>query len=214
MTFEELLSLTKFVLNFNDGAADQDFSEARIKQAINLVYVEEVNRAKQEGLKRRLRASFNFTWAAGEVTLSVPPQLRGATLFGLRDITSGLPGGRIAFSEDGNAGDVFYVDRNTWQWGSQGPGSDRSLRAYYFARCETLVEDDDVPVLIPEDHQALLAWAAAIFLRTVADEAPPQMWLMKIQELRFDFWKEISRGQPLDDVPGIEAPLDTGEYFG
>lgn len=196
MQFVELLSLTKFILNFNDGQADQDFSDIRLKQLLNLVYLDEVNKAKQEGLKRHFRAFKEETWAASAVTYTLPPTIAQAELISVVDVTDNSIGYPISFSEEGSIG-LFWKDHNTLQWGLTGPSSARTLRFYYYAQPAELVAEDDVPELIPDAFHQLLAWAAAVYARTIADEAAPNMWSHKLEELRFDYWKYISRGRPI-----------------
>ena len=66
-----------------------------------------------------------------------------------------------------------------------------------------MVQDEDVPDLIPSEHHDLVFWAAAIDLRNRADEMAPQSWLMERENLRMDFWKDISKNRPHTDTLGI-----------
>jgi hypothetical protein len=209
-----LIDRTKLWLNFNDSQSDQDFTEAQILSAINMAYSEECSKAKQEGLRRWFRASTEFTWEADEVTYTLPSALNRISLFRLVDVTSDAePGTQLLFSEEGSHGDIFFKDRNTLRWGSTGPNEDKTIRAYYFAAAEELSEDTDVPELVPDEFHELIPLSAAILLRGMAEEIPPPWWLEKQREYRYEFWKFISRGRPLDDIPSVEmyeGDLDGG----
>lgn len=212
MTFDQILSLTKFIMNFNDGQSDQDFSEVRIKELINLAYVEEVNKAKQEGVKRYFKAFHEETWTSGNVTFTLPSTVSRAELIEARDVTSDTIGTLLAFSDSGVTG-IGWKDRNTLQWGLTGPDSDRTIRFVYYAQPETLVAEDDEPELIPPQFHAVLAWGAACYGRTIADEQVPQSWAYKLEDLRHDYWKFISRGRPIsaaDGGAGISSDFDSG----
>ena len=119
------------------------------------------------------------------------------------DVTSGTPGTELIFSDFGNVGDLFWHNRLTLQWGTGGPGSAKTLQFEYFPKITKMVQDDDVPDLIPSEHHDLVFWAAAIDLRNRADEMAPQSWLMERENLRMDFWKDISKNRPHTDTLGI-----------
>lgn len=217
MDTRALIDRTKLWLNFNEDQTDQDFSEAQILSVLNMVLTEECSLAKQEGARSWFRTSTEFTWAASEVTLTLPEPLSRVSMYRLVDVTDTTgPGARILFSQEGFTGDVFWKTRTVLQWGSTGPASERTLRAYYFATPEELVTDLDIPELIPDEFHELLPLSAAVVLRTMADDAAPQAWLMKQRDYRNRLWKFMSRGRPLDDIPSgelYEEDFDVGEVW-
>lgn len=203
MDFGTLRNRLAFVLNFNDGQTDQDFSSDRLKQALNHAYMREVEKAKQEGSRRFFLAQQEISWAAGAVTLVLPVGVKRKQLIRVMDVTNDAIGGQLMFSESGLTGDVFWKDRETLQWGTQGPGAAKTLRVFYYAVPVDLVNDADEPELVPDQFHELLVWSAACWLRTIADEGAPNSWRAQLEELRYDFWKYISRGRPVDDEQTI-----------
>jgi hypothetical protein len=211
MNYTELQDRLKFVLDFNDTQTDGAFTAARIKQALNMAYEREVNKANEEGSQRYFKGTVEFVWPSAQLTYQLTPPLSKRGLIRITDVTESDPGRRIVFSENGLNGDVFWKDRNTMQWGTQGPGANRTLRAEYFAKPWPMDADDDEPDLIPEQFHELLVWSAAVFLRTVADESPPMRWVSERDEFRIDFWKYLSRGRPMSDVPTVSNTYPDSE---
>jgi hypothetical protein len=209
MDFNALQNRTKLWLNFNSGQDDQDFSATDI-----MAYSEEVTRAKQEGTVRWFRALTETTWEADEVTFTVPVPLNRIAVLRIIDVTNSVePGTSLLFSEEGATGEVFWRDRNTLQWGSTGPSEDKTLRFVYVASSEELVNDNEVPELIPDEFHELIPLSAAILLRQMADEAAPVAWLSRQEDYRLQYWKFVSRGRPLADIPSVDpfdADLDLG----
>lgn len=189
-----------FLLNFNEGQADQDFSTTRLNKAIQWAYEDEVRQAKLEGQTRWFRKVKTFIWAADDIRMELPQGLHKKMLQQLWDITSNDPGTPIIVRENGySGGDIFWYDNKQLQWGENGPNSDVTIQADYLAECEQLTDDGDEPDLIPNEYHKLIVWSAAVFLRTVADEAPPASWQRELQMLRLGFWKVLSRGRPFTD---------------
>jgi hypothetical protein len=205
MNFTELQDRLKFILNFNDTQTDQDFTNARIKQALNFSYESEINRAQAEGSRRYFRAVREIEWVADELTYTLAYPLDQRGLIRITDITNTDPGYALVFDENGFHGDVFWKDRNTIQWGTQGPNAGKTLRVEFYTRPIAMVEDNDEPELIPPQFRELLLWSAACWLRDIADDdmGTPQSWQRRLDEWRIDFWKYLSRGRPTDDVPAV-----------
>ena len=203
MNFDELQDRVGFVLNFNDGQADQDFTAARIKQAINYAYNREIQKAMLEGSRRFFRATQDVTWAASSVTLTLPAGVAKKALIRIADVTSDAIGAQLLFSENGLTGDVFFKDRSTLQWGTSGPSSAKTLRFVYYETPLDMIDDDDEPDIMPEAFHELLVWSAAIWLRTVGDESAPTEWRRELMELQIDFYKHVSLGRPQDDEPTV-----------
>jgi hypothetical protein len=205
MDFLELQNETKELLNFNASQTDQDFTLVQVKNAINRAYRREYVRARQEGTRRYFITTTNVIWPASSATFELPTRLQGAQIIRVSDITGSDPGTEITFSDYGSSGDVVWLNRNTLQWGSTGPSADKTLRFEYFAKADKMVQDDEVPTLIPYEHHELIFYSAAIDLRNRADEMAPQAWLFERENLRMDFWKDISKNRPHTDVIGISS---------
>lgn len=206
MNFGEALSRLSFVLNFNSSQSDQDFSTVRLREAYNLAYVREVNRALQQGLLKYFHKDQDFVWPTDQVTLIPPTTLNKTSIISFRDVTSDTngPGSKI---------DLTWRNNNLLQWGSVGPGDDRIIRALYVARPVTLTNDADTPDLIAEEYQDLLVWSAAIELREIADEKAPDSWRMRLEGLQMDWWKSLTRGRPYEDIPTIIPNSNTSTGF-
>ena len=210
MNFKELQDEVSDLLNFNSSQTDQDFTTSQIKKAINRGYLRETTKARQEGLSSHFKTRTDITWPSGSLTFSLPQK---RFLINMDDITDQDPGRMMTFSDNPLAGDLFWLDRNTMQWGESGPSSDKSLRAEFFSYPETLLNDDDEPSIIGPEHHELLFYSAAIDLRTRADEAAPMEWLRQQMELRIDLYKDLSRGRPIRNVPTISGHSpDTSDF--
>ena len=203
MDFQELQDETKELLNFNASQTDQDFTLKQIKNAINRAYRREYVRARQEGSRRYFISTTDATWVASSKTLELPERLYGAQIIRICDVTDNDPGSELIFSDYGNVGDLFWLNRNALQWGSNGPSSDKTLRFEYFPRISKMIQDDDVPDLVPSEHHDIIFWSAAIDLRNRADEMAPQAWMFERESLRMDLWKEVSKNRPHTDTIGI-----------
>ena len=218
MNFKELQDEVSDLLNFNSSQTDQDFTTSQIKKAINRAYLRETNKARQEGLSGYFKAQTDVTWPSGDLTFPLPERLRGVQLIKLVDVTDNSSGsgycvvvydggdpptGTPAWDSQMLLGTIFWKDRNTLQWGENGPNEDKTLRVEFMSKTETLTNDDDVPELVPGEHHELLFYSAAVDLRTRADEAAPMEWLRQQMELRIDFYKDVSRGRPHTSVPTI-----------
>lgn len=205
MNRAELRDLLGFILNFNDGQTNQDFSTTRLNQALQRAYRREVAKCKQEGDIDFFLKSYEFTWTASTLNWAVPNAMRGDFLR-IMDITEdSAVGTEVQFSEHGVGSDVFYKDKDTLQWGIDGPPDNRTLRVYYLAQVETMEADDDEPALVPEQFHELIAWSAAVELREIADGAAPQAFVNNRDELRLDYWKHASLGLPQDDPNTIRV---------
>lgn len=206
MNRKELRDELAFVLNFNEDQPDQDFTAARLNKALQYAYEDEVRQAKLEGQLRWFKANTEFTWPASQTTLTLPPTLQRAGLIEFWDITSNDPGVPITIRENWQqGGDLHWLNFDTLQWGEDGPASATTLRVDFMAYPEKLLNDQQSPILIPIDYHHLIVWAAAVYLRDIADEAVPQRWDRKHREIQMDYWKFLSRGRPFSDVPVVNA---------
>ena len=203
MDFLELQNQTKELLNFNASQTDQDFTLVQVKNAINRAYRREYVRARQEGSRRYFISTTDVSWPSDAATLELPARLKGAQIVRVSDVTGNDPGSELMFSDYGNVGDIFWLNRNTIQWGTNGPSSNKTLRFEYFPKTTDMIQDDDEPDLVPPEHRELIFWTAAIDLRNRADEMAPQSWLMERENLRMDLWKDISKNRPHTDTMGI-----------
>lgn len=205
MNFNDIQDDTQLLLNFNSSQTNQDFTTKNIKSVINRVYEREVSLAKQEGTRLYFMATQDVTWEADALTFELPKFAQRAHILSIRDISdsSSEIGSAMVFSDYGAAGGPFWKDRKTLQYGDSAPTSDITLRFFFQAVPEPLVNDEDEPELIAQDFRELLSWSAAIRFRRMGDESAPQEWILERDEIRTDFWKHVSRGRPNDSVPWI-----------
>ena len=214
MNQKQLRSEVAFLLNFTEGTADQDFAKARLNKLIDRAYNLEVERAKTAAGKAYFKGfTSDFTWTASSQTLAVPTALSSVTIIDVYDITNGEPGVPLIFSfGEGNAGgDLFWKDKDTWQWtASGGPGSALTLRGYYEQVAEMLQNDDDEPLLVPAQFHYLLVYTAAILGRGAGDDIAPAEWKEERREMRLDYIKHVSKGRPLSASPRVQSDLYDG----
>lgn len=189
MDFKTLQDEVADILNFTPDATDQDFTSLQVKKAINQAYADEVVKAKQCGSRVHFTKFDQITWPASQRVLTFPQDLQQKDLISFTDVTNDDPGHSLP-------GSVFWKDNKTLQWGTSGPASARTIRVYYYAAAETLVNDGDIPELIQPEHHELLMWSAAIRLRLRSDEGAPGPWTQHHRELQLDYWKSTSRGKP------------------
>jgi len=219
MNFKDLQDEVSELLNFNSTQTDQDFTTAQIKNAINRAYAREYGKARQEGSRRHFHTTTELTWPSGSLTLALPDRLKGVQIIKIADVTDDQTGAGYYVvvydggdpptgtpSSDGQSliGSMFWKDRSTLQWGASGPSEDKTLRFEHMPKAEKMINDDDEPELIPSEHHELLFFSAAIDLRTRADEMAPPSWLAEREELRMDFYKDVSRGRPHTSVTSID----------
>ena len=213
MNFKELQDEVSELINFNSLQADQDFSAAQIKNAVNRAYAREYRKARQEGIRRYFSTTIDLTWKADDVTFLLPASIKNAQICKVTDVSHTDPGTAIVFDERGFLGDVFWKNRVTLQWGQTGPNEDKTLRFEYMPEPEKMANDDDVPELIPSDHHEVIFYSAAIDLRTRADEMAPPSWMNEREELRMDLYKDMSRGRPHSDIVSIRTSYPDSADF-
>ena len=197
MNLAELVAEVNDWLSFNPDVANTAFSAAQVKTAINHAYKRELRKARLEGGDTWFKKNISGTWPANTATFMLPSLMNQTNCLWIEDITDSDPGYALAVSNSGSdLCEVFWLDNKTLQWGSNGPGGAKTLRFHYMARAEKLVNDADVPELIPDDYHELIVLSAGVYLRFKADELAPEAWQMALQDIRIDYWKEISMGRP------------------
>lgn len=199
---EQITNKVSYNVNFNSGQSDQDFrgpstyTNQRIHDAINEVYVEECVLAKQNASRDWFRAQHSMTWTADAATMAIPEVLRGKDIELVRDDTNGAVGPVVQVWNATTEGSGLYrYDMRTWGWYPT-PGAAKTLTIFYIAEPNELERDDDEPDLIPIAHRDLLVWSASIRLKLIADEDASARWIKLQESLRFNFHKAISLGQP------------------
>ena len=203
MDFKALQDEVSDLLNFNSTQVDQDFSTAQIKKAINRAYAREYRKARQEGLRSWFIGYTEVSWPGSSATLSLGKNIRRTQITKIMDITKDDPGHILVFDAGGLIGDVFWKDRNTLQWGEEGPGEDKTLRIEYFPEPEEMSADEDEAELLGPAHHELVFYSAAVDLKTRADEVAPQAWVFELENLRLDLYKDVSRGRPHSNISTI-----------
>lgn len=220
MNFKELQDELALVLNFTPDTVDQDFNSTQLQSQLNSAYMREVRQAKQNAGYAYFRNYFDFIWPANALTYDLGNQIAWQDFDSFYDITSSEPGYRLIVGDVPGQTDIWWQTPTILQWGTIGPGSERTLRVRYLAKAEKMLNDIDEPQLIPPEYRELLVWSAAVYLRTIADEMAPQAWLGKLEELQHDFWKGLSKGRPHTYVPRVrpsQSDLDelggAGYYY-
>lgn len=201
MNRKQLRTELAFLLNFTEGAADQDFAKARLNKFIDRAYNLEVERAKLTGGKAYFQGfTSDITWTASAQTLALPTALVDVSIIDIYDITAGEPGFPLVFGVD-----LFWKDRETWQHTTVGgPPSALTLRGYYEQKATDLQDDDTSPELVPEQFHWVIVWSAAVLARAIADDMAPSDWRRELHEMRLDFYKHVSKGRPLSATPRIQ----------
>lgn len=203
----ELIVLMQDIINFNPAQTNQDFTSAQLVSALNRAYRREVGMARQEGNREYFKVEQSFTWPANQQDFNlktVSPSFAGRPLIRALDTTSNTePGGYLSASKDGISGTLRWLNKHTLRWGTNGPTQDTTIRMEYFALPPELLDDEDEPDFVIEEWQELLAWSAAGQLRGMSDEMTPVFIRENLRELRAGYWKDISRGRLMDDVPWI-----------
>lgn len=204
MNRKQLRSELAFLLVVIEGDSDQDFATLRLNKLIDRAYNLEVERAKTAAVKDYFKGfTDDFTWTAAEDTLTVPDSLIGVSILTVMDITNGEPGIPLTFSRSGQGGgDIFWKDRETWQWSTVGgPSADLTLRGIYEQIAVDLQDDEAEPTLVPSQFHWMLVWSAAILGRSGADDMVPQDWRAELRDMRLDFHKHVSKGRPQSLTP-------------
>lgn len=209
MNFKELQDDVNSLLNFNPTQTDQDFTTALVKDQINRAYERELNKAKQQGTLSHFIKTQTFTWAASSTTFELSGSLKGLELVRLDDITDTNPGYTLLFDDGRFNGDVFWKENDILQWGTSGPSEAKTIQITYMGKPETLLDDEDIPTLIPEQFHELLVWSTAIQLRRRADESSPPEWQAELRDLRLDYHKYVMTAKPHSNTITIR-PSDDG----
>lgn len=191
-----------YLVNFNPGQTDQDFRgpaaypNQRLNDAINEAYTEEVILGKQNGSRDFFRSTHSMTWTADAATMPIPAAVKGKDIEAIRDDSSQTPGPIVVlWSGITDGAGLFKVDTDTWGWYPT-PSSERTLTILYVGSAAEMEQDDQEPVLIPQDYRDLLVWSAAIILKLIADEKVPKSWQERQEQLRWQWWKTLSMGSP------------------
>lgn len=191
----------QLLINFNPNQTDQDFAgpssnaNALLDRFLYQAYVKETNAAKLEIGFQEFILRHSLTWTASEQTKVLPRKLIDHQIYKIDDETDSIPGTPLWVGTDGGRSSIVaWRDRNTLQWGSAGPGSDRTLMCFYAASANRLVEASQEPELIPPQYRYLLVWSAAIIARSHSDEAVSPLWLAERAEWRQQYHLLLSRG--------------------
>lgn len=191
-------------LNYSPDEADQDFAGTAsdpyfgIDGAINEAYREAVNQAATDADPEAFIRTDTFTWGSAEVTKSLPDHLKGKAIYVIEDITFANPGQQLWITdrERAETGGLFKLTKDTFQWGTAGPGSDKTLRVHFLSEASEMKDPLDEPELVPARHRDLLVLGAAIIMREDRDDQAPDAWLSRYERLKLTWWAELSRGYP------------------
>ncbi len=196
MFFSELQDLTSLMLNFTPNAVDSDFTATQVKAALNRGYAREVRAAKLRGNLEYFKGQTALLWPANTMDMKLNSLMLRSEWLRLEDVTDSRRATLLEVGSHSGEALIYFLDRTTLRWGSSGPGNDRNLRLSYLAFAETLIEDEDEPMLVPPEYHELLAYSAAVELRAFADEEIPSAWQKRYLQFQMEFWKAVSRGRP------------------
>lgn len=202
MTVTELVDLLKFYFSYNDNQSDSVFDDTRWIGMLNLAYKREWIDATQNVSKKHFLEFQDITWESGEATLELPTALQQKTLYAFRDVT------------DDEVGILFrpgWQDKRTLAWGLNGPDEDKTIRVYFIAAPEVLVEDGPGPALIPDAFHEILVWSAVCQLRALSDDGVPGSFEQFLADWRERLYKALS-ARPVADVNIIGIASDEAAY--
>jgi len=198
----ELRAMLSFILSNNDGQTNQAFSTPRLNEALNLSYVDLVNALRLESGWKWTKVVRDVVWPASQVVLELPYSMRSTGILSMADITTSTTGIRFEVSDTSDSSLPYWFDRNKWQWGTDGPSEEKTIRVAYWPVVEWDSADSAEPDLIPTDHRALLAWEAAILLSDIADQKAPASWTSRTLQQKMALMKLMSLNRPAE-VPTL-----------
>lgn len=204
MRFDEIQADVQTVLNFNPNNADQSFTTAQLKTAINYAYKDIVRKARVEATRAYFIGVQEFTWPAQQLLFLIPTAVRQKSLLKVMDVTDSNVGMPLSIGEGGT---ITWYDNKTLQWGGGGPPSDRTLRIAFWKEAEPLVNDADEPELVAQEYHELLVWGSAIWMELAAMRQVPPAWKEKYTELELQYLAMIGKGRPFASVNWI-APQE------
>jgi hypothetical protein len=185
---------------------DQDFSGGEdnpwelIDDAISEAAEDELELAKQEANSEVfILNAGTFSWPSGQAELTLDSRFVNEDIVRLDDETHAVPGELVwVLNRDARTlPDIFWVDRKTIRWGTDGPAETKTIRVFILPSCVDLTQPTDEPDFIPPKHRRLLIWSAAIVARLALDEdAVPQRWINRREQLRLSFWTALSKSRP------------------
>lgn len=197
MNLTTLRDHVNFILDNNDLQADASFSTARMNDAINWAYQEEMSDAQLEGGMAWFFTTTDVAWPAEQVTLPLPAGIQQENIIEVHNVTDNDPGKPVVIGGPGTSARLHWKDRLTLQWGEDGPTTAQTLRFFYYAVPSTLVEDEDLPELMPPQFHKLIALSAVVFLMEIADREAPALILRRQRKLQAMLQKYVSRPRPL-----------------
>lgn len=191
-------------INFDVTQPDQDFAGTTsepnrlIDDALNESYANEYNEAKLEVSPEWFIQDYSFTWPASTSQLdlrTINASLTDHSILKLMDETNDSEGEEVWVRKVTHHSPIMWRNRYTLQWGTEGPGQAKTMRAIYMPEPKEMLDELDEPELIPTEHRWLLVWSACVILRDMADEAAPQRWIQHLQELRERFHLVLAQGK-------------------
>jgi hypothetical protein len=188
MTTKDLTWLrtrTAKLVNFNIDEPDEDFEGTtdnaweEIDDALNEAVDTEYAELTLNIDPLRLSINLQYEWPIAETTFTLPSALTESAIQHVYDVTDGYPGTLLWVMNRGVQYEpaIFPESRNVWRWGSEGPGSTRTLQFTLVPPGPELVKASDEPHLVPRQFRRLLVWSAACILRMRAEDDAPVQWL-------------------------------------
>lgn len=203
MNRQEIRELLSEILVAAPTQPNANFSRSRLDRSINRRYRFEIQAAILEGLRQYFRRKATVLWPANQQVLEIPEELRNIWLERIDDETHVTPGSRVVVANRPTEGSIFWEERNKIRWGIEGPPEDKNLGFYYVGRGEALLSDVAEPLLIDETYQPILAWSSAVELISMDNQRTPPDWNERLLEYRLDWYKSLSVGRPMEQVPTV-----------
>jgi hypothetical protein len=214
-TLAELIADVKFRVAFNEGQTDMEYRgpagdvDRHFRDAINEAYADEYNEAAIAGDPRWWYVTMDLPWPASQPTLTIPESVNSKWQIRLFDVTDDQIGSPIWSSNWPRTGhSVYWHDRSTLRWAdTAGPPRSLTLRLTYCGAPAELVQQNDIPILLPSQFRHILSWSAAIKLRIIGDDAAPSAWIAERNRMRAALHKFLSLRGPLQtDTPMLVDP--------
>lgn len=211
-----LLTYTRDLAGDPDSAASELWSEARVKAAINDAYLEMREIARVFGEGPEVKRSYATT-VASQLWYQLPSDFKRLLLVEINADGNDLSGtasptvlqplaldAALEGHETGAFSSTKYVaiaDQHIAIVNPVSTGGSNALRITYECETSALSDDTDEPVAIPENHQYLICYKAAISLR--ASEGLNHEELMRLmmhKERAYRIWCQERLSSPEDKV--------------
>jgi hypothetical protein len=210
------------VLSVDPTAVDQAFAGTTddpwgyIDTCITEALEEEIAEFDIDADLEQLLCSDTLAWASTARTLALPKHLTQVEIVRIDDETAVQPGDTLPiYSRSGSfEPEISWADYRTLQWGTGGPGENKTLRVFYIADPPVLTSPAAEPDFVPPKYRWAIVWGGAIAARLRQGESAPGGWYMQRQAWRERWHIAVSRGRPMDpNAPQQKANGTQRRFF-